>query len=110
MPPKRRADIHIMFGYNFMKVNLQTFQAMLMKSTTSEVILPEYIEVNDIKIECQREIKLLGICIDNKLKFNEHIEHICSKANVQLKIMYRFKKVLKQEDQTLCLPTLITAP
>ncbi len=58
-----------------------------MKSTTSEVILPEYIEVNDIKIECQREIKLLGICIDNKLKFNEQIEHICSKANVQLKII-----------------------
>ncbi len=53
-----------------------------MKSTTSDIILPAYIEVYDIKIECQSEDKLLEICIDNKLKLKKHIEHICSKATV----------------------------
>ncbi len=31
---------------------------MLMKSTTSDVILPEYIEANDVKVEWQNEFRL----------------------------------------------------
>ncbi len=38
------------------------FQAMLMKYTTNHIVLPEYIKVNDIKIGCHDEVKLLGIC------------------------------------------------
>lgn len=45
-----------------MKVNPQMFQAMLMKYTTNHIVLPEYIKVNDIKIGCHDEVKLLGIC------------------------------------------------
>ncbi len=73
-----------------------------MKSTTSDIILLAYIEVNDIKTKWQSEVKLLEIWIDNELKFSKHILNRYSKATVQLKIIYRFinRKVLKQEDKT----------
>ena len=88
------------FIQNFMQANPHKFQAILMKSPTSVVTLPEYIEVKDVKIRCQNVVKLLGIYIDDKLKFTTHIDHICSTASTQLKIMYRFKKVLTVEDKT----------
>ncbi len=72
-----------------MKVNPQTFQAMLMKSTTSDIILHEYINVNDVKIECQSEVILLGICINDKLKFNKHIHQISIKASCKSCIALR---------------------
>jgi retron-type reverse transcriptase len=38
------------FKQNFMQANLQKFQAMIMKPTTVNAIIPDYIEVNDIRI------------------------------------------------------------
>ena len=31
------------------------------------------------EIECETEVKLLGVTIDFKLNFNEHISNICKK-------------------------------
>ena len=36
-------------------------------------------------------VKLLGITIDDNLKFDMHVENICKKASQQLNILYRFK-------------------
>ena len=48
-----------------------------------------------IEIECETEIKLLGVTIlDFKLNFNEHISKICKKASRQLNVLKRIGKLL----------------
>ncbi len=44
---------------------------MFMKKYTSKEISPEFLNVNDIKIPAETEVKLLGMTIDNKLKFDK---------------------------------------
>ena len=39
----------------------------------------------------KNEVKLLGLTIDNNLKFDTHISKICSKANQKLSILTRMK-------------------
>ena len=51
---------------------------------------------NDL-IRESRTIKLLGITIDNKLKFDVHISNICKKAQRKLTILMRLKKYLDFE-------------
>ncbi len=38
-----------------------------------------FIEINGTNIPCEKEVKLLGITIDEKLKIYEHINIICKK-------------------------------
>ena len=39
------------------------------------------------QIKCESEVKLSGVTIDSKLKFNEHISNICKKASRQLNVL-----------------------
>ncbi len=40
---------------------------MLMKSLTNTAVIRVYIEMGDLNINCKKDIKLLGITIDDKL-------------------------------------------
>ena len=55
----------------------------------------------DISIECagkeipvSKEIKLLGITLDEKLKFDSHIADICRKVGSQINALSRLKNIL----------------
>ena len=48
---------------------------------------------NDIIWE-NRTVKLLGITIDNELKFDEHLTNICIEANRELTVLTRMRKYL----------------
>ena len=39
-------------------------------------------------------VKLLGITIDNELKFGEHLSNVCLKANKKLSALIRIRKYL----------------
>ena len=41
-----------------------------------------------------REIELLGVVIDNQLKFKKHIENLCKKASFKLHVLHRIRKFL----------------
>jgi hypothetical protein len=43
------------------------------------------------KIDCEDEVKLLGVTFDFKLTFNSHVSHICKKASQQLNVLKRTK-------------------
>ena len=51
---------------------------------------------NDLIWE-SKTVKLLGITIDNELKFDEHISNICKKADRKLTVLMRIKKYLDFE-------------
>ncbi len=85
-------DCHIAIGWFHQKVmesNPSKFQFMLMKSFTSKERSPNFIDTNDT-IERESQIKLLGITIDNKHKFDVHIDILCKNAARQINILYRF--------------------
>ena len=44
-----------------------------------------------------REIELLGIAIDNQLKFKKHIENLCKKASFKLHALRRICELLTVE-------------
>jgi hypothetical protein len=79
------------FVDNFMQVNPSKFQFMFLKPITSKEVPPEFVEVNGTNISCDSEVNLLGMTIDDKLKFDRHINKLCKNAVRQLNVMYRFK-------------------
>ncbi len=54
------------------------------------VIIPDFVEYNDNKIEVVNEFRLLGVTIDNKLSFIKHVRNIESMIN---KKMYSIKRL-----------------
>ena len=44
---------------------------------------------NDVNIQCENEVVLLGVTLDFNLNFNSHISSMCRKASRQLNVMKR---------------------
>ena len=51
-------------------------------------------KIGNDKIWETRIAKILGITIDNKLKFDEHLHNVCLKANRKLSVLTRIRKFL----------------
>ena len=79
-----RNDCHISlkwFDDNGMKANPSKFKFMLMPSEHIE--LQERMISDDVCIQSQTDIKVLGVTIDYRLTFNEHIRVCTLKAAMQ---------------------------
>lgn len=82
------------FDYNLMKANPDKFQALAIgKKTFDHKII---FELNGNRIECENDVKLLGVTIDYKLNFDKHISEICKKASRQLNVLKRIGKYLNK--------------
>ena len=77
-----------------MKANLGKFQFMVLETKN---IVHFTINVNCKIIPCSNEVKLLGITIDNELKFKKHIEDLCKKASYKLHALRRIRGYLAVE-------------
>ena len=49
----------------------------------------------------KNQVKLLGITIDNELKFDDHITKICRQANSELSAVSRLARYLSMEQKKL---------
>ena len=58
------------FRQNFMKANAGKFQFLI--TDKDDIIL----QIDDTAIEKESQVKLLGILLDDKLKFSEHVNEI----------------------------------
>ena len=47
------------------------------------------LEINGVSIRATEEVKLLGITIDSKLRFQSHMEAFCKTANQKVKAFAR---------------------
>jgi hypothetical protein len=65
------------FAFNNMQANPDRVQAIAIgnKNNKQNIVF----DLNGNKINCDDEVKLLGITIDFKLDFNKHISNICKK-------------------------------
>ena len=67
---------------NELIVNADKFQAIILNKKESEAKYKLTIDNNDI--ESTKSVKLLGITINDRLRFDQHISNLCSKAAMQL--------------------------
>ena len=81
------------FKQNSLKANPVKFQTMLISSHGCDVD-GLMINVQNTTISSTEIMKVLGVKIDNKLNFTEHISDVCIKAGRQLNILQRLKRVL----------------
>ncbi len=80
---------------------------MFLKPLTNKQEMPKFIEINGTNIPCEKEVKLLGITIDEKLKFDKHVNIICKKAARQRNVMYHFKGVFDLKEGQIIYNTFI---
>ena len=82
------------FKINSMKTNPGKFQFMVLGVKN---IAPFRLKVNVKIIPRSNEVKLLGISIDNELKFKKHMEDLHEKAPYKLHALRRIRGYLKVE-------------
>ena len=57
--------------------------------------------IKNKQIKCKREVKLLGITIDEKLTFMNHIANICRLANTSSRAFTRIRRFLSTEQKKI---------
>ena len=80
-----------------MKVNPDKFQLMFLQKSTKKVI-QEKLQIGNNEIESENSVALLGITIDDRLSFDDHIAKICNKSSMQLNAISRLKKHMSQKE------------
>ena len=62
---------------------------------------------DDITLKQRSHEKLLGVTIDNKISFDEHIINICKTANKKLNALSRINHYMKQNQKEILLSSFI---
>ena len=89
---------------NTLKANPDKFHLLLSESDISKSI-----NVDRFQIFNSNQEKLLGIIIDNKLNFNEHVSSLCKKANQKLHALARVSKYMNTAKLCLIKKAFINA-
>ena len=63
--------------------------------------------IDNKEIKTTKPIKLLGINIDDQLKFNEHISILCSKRAMQLNAVSRLQKYMGKSEKEAIINSFI---
>ena len=85
------------FRNNNVIVNTNKFQLMLLQKSTKKLI-QEKLQIDSNEIKSKNSVTLLGITIDNRLSFDDHISKLCNKASMQLNVIFRLKKYMTQKE------------
>lgn len=90
-----------------MQANPDKFQVMFLCPPRTVDPFPDTFTFSDIEIQRQHSAKLLGIIIDDKLNFDEHIRTICNKAARQLNALCRIKRFISVSQRQLLYQSFI---
>ena len=87
-------------------INPNKFQAILLNKSKSTHV-KETMNIGNEKIESLSAIKLLGIEIDDKLNFNNHINTICRSAANQLNALISLRRSLGTEERRALIQSFV---
>ena len=93
---------------NFMIANPDKFHAIFLSRSKENIINIE-VKIGDKIIKSEQEVELLGVKIDNHLKFESHVKKLCKSASAQLNSLYRFKYILPYEVKYILIQSFIFA-
>ena len=85
------------FANNHMKMNPDKCH-LLVAGHRWEMV---WANISDVKIWEKNKVKLLGVTIDNELKFDDHLYELCRKAENKLSVLTRIFKFLSFEKRRL---------
>ena len=71
---------------------------MILGKTPRQVLM---FNINQIKVEESQKVVLLGLTINNRLTFKDHVGTLCSTANYKLYALRRIRKYLTLEKAKL---------
>ena len=92
-------DILHWFKINGLVANPGKFQVMFLGRFEPIDIFT----IGDIKVKVKDQVKLLGIFIDNKLRFNSHVELKCQSAGNKISALRRIRPFINLKSaKTLC--------
>ena len=93
---------------------LRWFEDNLFKLNTDKckLLITNHDTEISIKVGCetiigQKSVKLLGIKLDNKLDFNDHIINICKKANSKLHALARVSNLMNKDKLRILMKAFI---
>ena len=76
---------------NFLKGNLDKYQTMTLGSKQNP---DNNLNIDNYEVKSANYLKLLGVSIDNNLRFEEHINNICKKSNQRIGVLMRLKNMI----------------
>ena len=79
------------FKENSIKPNPSKFQFMILRKSTRQSII---LSINNMKIRESSNVVLLGLTIDNRLTFKDHIHILCRRASFKLHALRKIRKHL----------------
>ena len=91
------------FKLNEMIVNPEKFQAIVVNKMKDSYPL----NINDLTINSENSVKLLGIEIDNRLSFEKHVSTLCNKASNQLNAIGRIQKFMGFKEKEVLLNSFV---
>ena len=94
------------FEYNSLVPNADKFQIMFL-GTRHKVKL--CLEINGIRILTKRTVILLGIKIDWKLNFNDHVKELCKIANSKTMALIRLRNYLSIDQKLLLFNSFVVS-
>ena len=89
-----------------MIVNPEKFQAIVVKRNAK--MKDSYpLNINDLTINYENSVKLLGIEIDNRLSFEKHVSTLCNKASNKLNAIGRIQKFMGFKENEVLLDSFV---
>ena len=69
-------------SFNYLYINWDKTNVLFI--TSRRLILPEFVQVENIKIQVVEKFKLLGVTIDSRLTFLDHVSNLTKSINTKL--------------------------
>ena len=85
------------FHQNSLTANPKKFQSLGLAPGSSTIDLQVSVMRNPI--QQTSSVKLLGVTLDNKLNFHDHIAYLCRKVSRQVAVLNRFKRLIPFESK-----------
>ena len=86
------------FEQNYMDANPNKFQGIILGKDVPQSIA---LTAQDYEIPLSNHLKVLGVTLDDKLKFDIHIDSICLSASRQINALKRLSKFLDESSRVL---------
>ena len=97
------------FNDNKMFVNPNKFQAIIIDKENKGELNSHNLKFGDYKIKSRKNVTLLGIDIDDRLKFDNHTHSLIRKASGQLNYLISKQKFLNKNAKKILIESFIMA-
>ena len=76
---------------NMMDANPTKLQAIILRNVDQSTNIP----IRNNVVPSAKQVKLLGVTIDHRLNFHQHVSIICRRAGAQLRILQRLSSLYR---------------